>query len=224
VRVAGIVTTGVQELDTRYLKLHLTSAQRLLATDRVSNLLVGLDATAATAAAERSIAAAVEGVAPALAVTPWTERATFYGQVKNLYNGIFWFLGTIVFVLVVLATSNTLVMAVLERVREIGTLRALGTSPGQVAAALLWESLWLGLLGAAAGCLLGAAAIAAINAGGLKMPPPPGAVDPIDLRLAWVPEAFGGAILLMAVVLLVAALAPVRRATGLSVVDALRQD
>ena len=50
VRVAGIVTTGVQELDTRYLKLHLATAQRLLATDRVSNLLVGLDDTAATEA------------------------------------------------------------------------------------------------------------------------------------------------------------------------------
>ncbi|MEO7972648.1 MAG: ABC transporter permease, partial [Thermoanaerobaculia bacterium] len=48
VRVAGLVTTGVQELDSRYLKLHLATAQRLLATERVSNLLVGLDDTAAT--------------------------------------------------------------------------------------------------------------------------------------------------------------------------------
>ena len=33
VTVAGLMTTGVQELDTRFLKIHLASAQRLLGTD-----------------------------------------------------------------------------------------------------------------------------------------------------------------------------------------------
>jgi putative ABC transport system permease protein len=219
-----VLTTGVQELDTRFLKLHLATAQRLIGTDRVSNLLVGLDDTGATAAAEAAARAALAGIEPPLAVTPWTKRAAFYAQVRNLYVGIFWFLGSIVFVLVVLATSNTLVMTVMERVREIGTLRALGTAPGQVAASVLWEALWLGLLGSVLGALLGAAAILGINTAELKMPPPPGAVDPIDLQLAYVPEAFAGAVALMAVVLLCAAVAPVRRATRISVVEALRHD
>lgn len=222
VRVAGLLTTGVQELDTRYLKLHLASAQRLLATERVSNLLVGLDDTAATTAARTAVIAALAGHTPALAVTSWEKRATFYGQVRNLYRGIFWFLGAIVFVLVVLATSNTLVMTVMERVREIGTLRAIGTSPGQIAAMVLWEAFWLGCIGALAGDALGALAIAAINALHLKMPPPPGAVDAIDLQLAFVPEAFAATVGVMAVVLLIAALAPVARATRISVVEALR--
>lgn len=222
VRVTGLVTTGVQELDTRFLKLHLASAQRLLATDRISNLLVGLDDTAATAATQIAVAQALAGRSPALAVTSWEGRAAFYSQVRNLYLGIFWFLGSIVFVLVVLATSNTLVMTVMERVREIGTLRAIGTSPGQIAAMVLWEALWLGVLGALAGNLLGAAAIAGLNALHLKMPPPPGAVDPIDLQLAYVPEAFLAIVGVMAVVLLLAALAPVARATRISVVEALR--
>ena len=222
VRVAGLVTTGVQELDTRYLRLHLASAQRLLTTDRVSNLLVGLDDTAATTSAQTAVVTALAGRTPALTVTPWEKRAAFYGQVRNLYLGIFWFLGGIVFVLVVLATSNTLVMTVMERVREIGTLRAIGTSPGQIAAMVLWEAFWLGVLGAHAGNALGAIAIAGINALHLKMPPPPGAVDPIDLQLAFVPEAFAAIVGIMAVVLLVAALAPVARATRISVVEALR--
>ncbi|MEO8197416.1 MAG: FtsX-like permease family protein [Thermoanaerobaculia bacterium] len=222
VRVAGLVTTGVQELDSRYLKIHLATGQRLLATDRVSNLLVGLDDTAATAAAQVAVTQALASFSPALAVTPWEKRAAFYSQVRNLYLGIFWFLGAIVFVLVVLATSNTLVMTVMERVREIGTLRAIGTAPGQIAAMVLWEALWLGVLGALVGDALGAAAIAGINGLHLKMPPPPGAVDPIDLQLAFVPEAFAAIVGVMAVVLLVAALAPVARATRISVVEALR--
>lgn len=222
VRVAGLVTTGVQELDTRYLKLHLATGQRLLATDRVSNLLVGLDDTGRTAAAQAAVAQELAGGRQALAVTPWEKRAAFYSQVRGLYLGIFWFLGAIVFVLVVLATSNTLVMTVMERVREIGTLRAIGTAPGQIAAMVLWEALWLGVIGALVGDALGAAAIAGINGLHLKMPPPPGAIDPIDLQLAFVPEAFGAIVAVMAVVLLIAALAPVARATRISVVEALR--
>lgn len=224
VRVAGLITTGVQELDTRFLKLHLASGQRLLSTERVSNLLVGLDSTSATAAAHTDVERLLRGRSPELAVTPWERRAAFYSQVKGLYLGIFWFLGAIVFVLVVLATSNTLVMTVMERVREIGTLRAIGTTPRQIAAMVLWEAVWLGLLGALAGDLLGGAAIAAINALHLKMPPPPGAVDPIDLQLSYVPEAFAAMVAVMTVVLVVAAIAPIVRATRIAVVEALGHD
>ena len=60
-----------------------------------------------------------------------------------------------------------------------------------------------------------------INSAGLQMPPPPGAVDPIDLQLALVPEAFLGALLLMIVVLTFAALPPIVRAVRLSIVEAL---
>lgn len=221
VRVAGIVTTGVQELDTRYLKLHLATAARLLASESVSNLVVTLDATRDTEAARQEIAALVAGHEPALAVTGWRERAPFYGQVRNLYAGIFWFLGAIVFVLVVLSTSNTLTMAVLERVRELGTLRAIGASAGQLARLVLAEALWLALLGALLGGGVAALLIALLNALHLQMPPPPGAVNPIDLRLAWVPEAFAGAVLLMLAVLSLAAIPPLVRVARLRIVEAL---
>jgi putative ABC transport system permease protein len=221
VRVAGVFTTGVADLDTRFLKLHLDSASRLLQTDLVSNLIVGLDRTEATAETSATITRALAGRPQPLTVTTWEERASFYGQVRNLYLGVFAFLGSIVFVLVVLACSNTLVMAAMERVRELGTLRAIGTTGGQLAAMLLAEALWLGLLGGLAGDLLGAATIALLNALDLELPPPPGAVSPIDLQLAYVPEAFAGAVLLMVVVLALAAVAPITKVMRLKVVEAL---
>ena len=221
VRVAGVLTTGVADLDTRYLKLHLVSAQRLAQTERVSNLLVGLDETRGTAAALAAVRAWLAAGGLPLAVTPWNERAPFYAQVRDLYLGIFVFLGAIVVVMVILATSNTLVMTVLERVREIGTLRAIGTGRGQIAALIVAEAGWLGLLGAAAGGALGWLVIVTLNAAGLHMPPPPGAVDPIDLRLALVPEAFVGAAVLLVVVLLVASVLPALRAARMRIVDAL---
>jgi putative ABC transport system permease protein len=221
VRVDGVVTTGVADLDTRFLKLHLESARRLLQTDVVSNLVVVLDRTEQTAAAKAAIEAAVAGRAQPLTVTGWQERASFYGQVRNLYLGIFAFLGSIVFVLVVLACSNTLVMAVMERMRELGTLRAIGTTSGQLAVMLLAEAMWLGILGGLAGNLAGLGAVALVNALRLTMPPPPGAVNPIDLQLAYVPEAFAGSIVLMVAVLALAALPPIAKAVRLRIVEAL---
>lgn len=221
VTVAGLVTTGVQELDTRFLRLHLVSAQRLLGTARVSNLLVTLDRTSRTEEALAAVRGALAGHAPPLAVVPWTERAPFYRQVRALYDGIFWFLGSIVFALVVLATSNTLAMAVMERFRELGTLRALGTSTVQVAGLIGLEALWLGLLGGVAGDLLGAGLIGLLNALDITMPPPPGAVDPIELRVLLVPEAVAGATALMVLVLALAAVGPVLRVVRLRIVEAL---
>jgi putative ABC transport system permease protein len=221
VRVAGLFSTGVAELDTRLLKLPLASAMRLAETDAVSNLLVGLDDTGDTERLRGDVERLVAGREPALAVTPWSARAPFYAQVRNLYRGIFVFLGAVVALLVVLAASNTLVMTVFERLRELGTLRAIGTTPAQVAALLLAEALWLGALGGALGAALGALGVAGLNSLGLRMPPPPGAVDPIDLRLAYVPEAMAGAALGMIAVLAVAALVPILRAVRLRVVDAL---
>lgn len=221
VTVAGVITTGVQELDTRYLALHLRSAERLLATTAASNLLVTLDDTGRTGEMAARIRALLAAHQPPLAVIPWTERAPFYAQVRALYRGIFAFLGSIVFALVVLATSNTLAMAVMERVRELGTLRALGTSNGQVAGLVALEALWLGLIGSFIGDVLGAALILALNALNITMPPPPGAVDPIELHVLFVPAAFGGTILLMLVVLTLAAVGPMLRVSRLRIVEAL---
>ena len=45
VQIVGIVNTGFKEMDDRYLRITLPSAQRLLQSDRVTNLVVGLDDT-----------------------------------------------------------------------------------------------------------------------------------------------------------------------------------
>lgn len=219
--VVGLVTTGLQELDSRLLKMHLATGERLLGTERASSLVVGLDDTVRTDEVRAVLEGRLAGREPALVVLDWRTRAPFYGQVRNLYRGIFWFLGLIVFVLVCLATSNTLLMSVMERMRELGTLLAIGTGRGQVAAIVVLEALWLGLLGGVAGGLLGILAVVAVNASGIQMPPPPGAVSPIELRLAPQAGDFVGVVAVMMVVLGIAAIPPAIRSVRLKIVDAL---
>ncbi len=221
-RVAGLVTSGLQELDARLLKTHLATGQRLLGTDRVSSIVVGLDDTARTEEAGDALARRLrDGSAEPLVITDWRARAPFYGQVRALYSGIFWFLGGIVFVLVCLATSNTLLMSVMERVREFGTLLAIGTSRGQVALMVVLEALWLGLAGGLAGDVLAALLVAAINRAGIEMPPPPGAAAGFPLQLAVRPADFVAVVGLMVLVLAVASVLPALRSVRLRIVDAL---
>ena len=221
VRVAGVFTSGVQDLDSRLAKVHLATAQRLLQTEGVSDVLVLLRDGVTLVAGQRAVGAVIAGHQPPLAVVDWQTRAPFFEQVRNLYSGIFWFLGSVILVLVVLSASNTLLMSVLERTRELGTLRAIGTSRPQVAAIVLLEALWLGLLGGGLGSLLGWIATLSINAAHLKMPPPPGAVDPIDIALALEPADFAGTVAVMLVVLVLAATIPIARTARLRVAEAL---
>jgi ABC-type antimicrobial peptide transport system permease subunit len=62
-----------------------------------------------------------------------------------------------------LGTMNTMLMSVLERTREIGTLRALGWRKRQVLGLILQESLALSLVGGLAGLLLGAGLVALLD-------------------------------------------------------------
>jgi putative ABC transport system permease protein len=66
--------------------------------------------------------------------------------------------------IVLISVMNVMVMAVYERIREIGTISAIGTPPGRILSLFLAEGLILGVLGAAAGGVLSLAAIEALKA------------------------------------------------------------
>jgi putative ABC transport system permease protein len=220
-RVAGVFTTGLQELDGRLIKMHLASLERLVEGAGVSSIIVTLNDGRQTEALQGVIARKLAVRSPELRVLGWRVRAPYYGQVHALYAGIFYFLGAIILVLVGLSASNTLLTSVMERVREIGTLLALGTSRGQVAGLILLEALWLGFWGALAGTLLTFGLVTAIHAGGLTMPPPPGAVDPISLDLKLAPMDVALVAATMLAVLGLSSLFALARTARLRIVDAL---
>jgi putative ABC transport system permease protein len=168
VTVAGIVSTGVPEIDQRLVYTDVATAQRLLVTDRVSSLGVFLDRMDATLPARERLGPAFDG----LTLRTWEEQAPFYRSVRALYNRIFGALGLIIGVIVVVVVANAMAMSVIERTREIGTLRALGTRPGQLLQTLALEGLLLGTAGGAIGAMLTVAV--ALQVFPVMMPPPPG--------------------------------------------------
>jgi putative ABC transport system permease protein len=222
VQVVGTYTTGIKEMDDRALLVRLDTAQLILNTTKVSKLIVVLDNTDQTLPVKAALQNALKhaGVEPTEMAT-WSDLATFYHQVRGLYSGIFIFLGLIIVGLVILSSGNAMTMAVMERVKEIGTLLALGTSRSLVLVMFVTEAFGLGLLGGVIGATLGYGAAHAITAAHIMLPPPPTFSRGVLLNIDVVPALWIAVPLLMLGTLLVASILPAARAARLRITDAL---
>ncbi len=219
--VAGIVTTGVKDLDDRLLKITLPSAQRLLQSDRVTKLVVGLDKTENTDAVYSAMVSRLSGLRQPTAIKKWVELAAYYHQVRLMFSGIFVFLGVIVFFMVVMSSANTFMMAMFERTREIGTMLAMGTPRSWLVGLFLVEAALTGLLGAVAGVAAGEGIGALLNWANLMLPPPPGNTSGLPLRVLHQPELMVGAAVLVIFTLALASIMPAVRASKMRIVEAL---
>ena len=215
--VAGTFSTGVPDLDKRQVYTDLATAQKLLVTPRISSLGVFLTGMDATPAAQARLQAAW----PKLTVQTWLDQAPFYRSVRDLYNRIFGMLGAVIGVIVVFVVTNAMAMAIIERTREIGTLRALGTSSGQLTRGLALEGLMLGGVGAALGALLALVVAVALLVFPVQMPPPPGRSDGYPLLVAVDPALYAITLLAMLALATVASAWVARRTVRLPIVTAL---
>lgn len=221
VEVAGIVQTGVADLDARYLRIPLGAAQRLLQSDRVTNLVVGLDATPNTDRVYGELIPRLNGLPQQMEMKKWIDLATYYKQVHNLFNGIFLFMGVIVFFMVLMSSINTLLMSMFERTREIGTMLAMGTPHFWIVGLFMTEAALLGLLGAAIGVVGGTLAGALLNSLNFRLPPPPGYTVGILFHVLHVPGVMIGSSFLVIVSLVLASILPAIRASRLRITEAL---
>jgi putative ABC transport system permease protein len=221
VQIVGIVTTGIAEMDARYLRITLSAAQRLLQSGRVTNLVVGLDSTSKTDAVYNMLIPRLSGMPQRLTLKKWIDLATYYKQVRTLFNGIFLFMGLIVFFMVLMSSVNTLLMTMFERTREIGSMLAMGTPRSWIVALFMAEAVLIGVIGAIAGIAAGNLLGVLINASGLHMPPPPGYTVPIPFRVELVPGLMIGSSILVILSLALASILPAIRASRLQIAEAL---
>mgnify|MGYP000642085816 CR=1 FL=1 len=215
--VKGTFTTGVPDIDKRAVYTSVALAQRLLVTDRVSSLGVFLDRMESTLPAQARVAA----LYPELTVQNWEQQAVFYQAVKGLYNRIFGALGIIIGVIVVFVVTNAMAMAIIERTREIGTLRAMGTLPSQLLRTLGLEGMLLGGVGALVGAALSLGVAVMLYVVPVNMPPPPGRSVGYPLNIAIDPTLYLATLLAMVSLTMLASYAVARKTVHMPVVDAL---
>jgi putative ABC transport system permease protein len=221
VQIAGVVSSGIAAMDARYLRITLPSAQRLLQSDRITNLVVGLDSTANTDSVYADLGPRLSGLPQQMTLKKWIDLADYYKQVRTMFNGIFLFMGVIVFFMVLMSSVNTLLMAMFERTREIGTMLAMGTPRAWIIALFMVEASLLGIFGAILGLAAGNLFGALLNGSGLHLPPPPGYTVPIPFRVLHVPALMIGSSILVIVSLAAASILPAIRASRLQIAEAL---
>lgn len=215
--VKGTFSTGIPDVDKRLVYTDVLTAQKLLVSQRVSRLGVFLSDMAATDPAHDRL----QALLPELKVRTWVEEAVFYRSVKDLYNRIFGALGLIIGVIVVFVVTNAMAMAIIERTREIGTLRAMGTLPSQLVSSFALEGMVLGGIGTVLGALLALAVSVGLLIFPVQMPPPPGRSEGYPLNINIDPALYLQTLVAMVALAMVASAWVARRTVHRPVVDAL---
>ena len=221
VTVGGSFNTGSAGSNDKFIFMPLALAQSLLdAGGRADRLTVLLDDASHTDAMRARLQQKLAAAGFDVEVQTWQELSGFYRQVHNMFDMIFGFIFSIVLTVVVMSVANSMGMTVVERTREIGTLRAAGLKRGGVVCLFAAESLLLTLLGCAAGLLLTFGVRYGINLAHISYTPPDAAsAVPLLVDMDYRRTLF--TLGLMLAVGMLAAYLPARRVARQPIIDAL---
>ncbi len=100
---------------------------------------------------------------PVFEVHTWEKLSPFY-NIARMIDLMTFFIKIMLVAIVLVSIMNVMIMAVYERINEIGTISAIGTLPGKIMALFVTEGFLLGVLGTAVGTVISLVSIAAINA------------------------------------------------------------
>ncbi len=102
----------------------------------------------------------------------WDDLAIFYERSRQVFSMNERILTAIILVISIFIIINTLYMAYMDRMREIGTMRAMGTTKTQITRIILNESIILSLCGCICGLIIGfIISLVVYLSGGIYHPP-----------------------------------------------------
>ncbi len=207
-KVAGIFTT-LGTVDDYDINMALPLAQKLFNKQgKISAVILKLhDKTARDAVANR-----IESAHPDLVVKTQDQYVADFSQPIRVLQGNIALVSSIAIAAGVFGVLNTMLMAVVERRREIGIMKALGMGTSTVLVTVLQESLFLGALGGVAGTLLGVLATKI-----LTVPSLIGITITLDVPIWLLLEAFA----IAQATALLGGLYPATRAARMNVAEAL---
>jgi len=221
VRVVDIFDGGMEEYDKRALIIPLETAQILLNSQKVEKLLVTLDDTEKTDQLYTQISHHTEKQGYPVSLKKWHQQAAYYRQVRQFYHQITGFLSLVLFIIVFFSTSNTVVMSIIERTREIGTLLSLGTSRRQTLKMFFFEGLLIGLIGGLLSSIFALGGSLLINHFHIVLSPPPGFTEGYPLSIRIQADFYFQIFMVTVIVATFSSLAPAFRVTRMKIVDAL---
>jgi ABC-type lipoprotein release transport system permease subunit len=167
-RISGIFEAEMESTEKGFVFVDLASAQKMLkmgpAVSEVTVLLPRHGMAQATAAKLQRILGSDE-----LRVRSWQQILPLLTAMLKLYDNfiLIWFV--VVFVAMGFGIVNTTLMAVFERMREFGVLKALGMRPGRIVAIIETEAFFILIFGLVIGNVLGLLSCWALSFNGIDL-------------------------------------------------------
>ena len=223
-KVSGVFVSANQAYDDSALRLPIGLAQSLLRVNGAHAWLVLLNDTERTDDFLTQFHARFPASVNKLEFVPWYQLADFYNKTVALFSQQMNVLRLIIGCIIVLSISNMLVMNVLERTGEIGTLLAIGFKRKKILQLFAIEGLLLGLVGASMGLIIGYGLAELISAIGISMPPPPGMEEGYTGKIRITLDVMMNAFLIAFTTTALAGLYPAWKASRLQIITALRHN
>lgn len=162
-RVTGIFQTASRDFDQRTVFVPLDNARKLLRLgDGISEIVV-------LATRRRDVGKLATALRARLGadaeVRTWEQLAPLLVQLIEVFDSTAWYVYAAVFIGMVFGIANVLLMAVYERIREIGVVMALGMRPRRLVAMIVLEATVLTFIGLIIGFGVAVASVAALHDG-----------------------------------------------------------
>lgn len=161
---------------------------------------------------------------PDLSVQSWLDLATGMRMMVDMIDVYIYYIVGIILVALLFSILNTMLMAVLERVREIGMLMAVGMTKGKVFFMIMLETLILTMIGGPLGLLISWAFVTYYGVNGIDLG---GAYDEVGFSSVIYPFLDGRSYLdvtfMVVIMAIVAAIYPAIKALNLNPVEAIRK-
>ncbi len=219
-QVIGVYDSGNDFSNDKFMRFNFYFAQSLLDTKSAERVVVLLKEWEDTEMMRDRILKKLKAGGIDCEIRTWQQLSLGYLKMKSYLDTVFALIAGIVLVIVVMTTVNTMGMAILERTREIGTLRALGLKFKGVSLLFALEGAFLGFLGSIAGIVLHSVVWALIR----LFPPyyvPPGFSEKVPVYIDFVPQVLLMLIFCFIILSTIAAIIPARGAARKNIVDAL---
>jgi ABC-type lipoprotein release transport system permease subunit len=212
--MVGVISTGMTATEDSTVVTSLQALQELYGTDRVTYVAVYLKDASDAAARATALEAALKARGVDASVYAFNNPAVnpFYMGTVGFLTVMAGFMGLVVFAVVALSILNSMTLSIIERTREMGTLRSLGFTRGQMLGLFLREGVVLAALGVGAGLVLALGTALVVNARDIRVTPP-GVPGTMQLVLTPAPALCVGLAVVLGTLALLATFVATRRRT-----------
>jgi lipoprotein-releasing system permease protein len=152
-RVLGLFESGMYEVDSAYVYIHLTDAQNLL---RMPSAVSGIQVRVKDIDQAQTVAASIGNVlGPSFECRDWGQMNRNLFSALQLEKTVMFIILTLIVLVAALNIASTLIMMVMEKTRDIAILKAMGASDQSIWKIFVFKGMSIGAIGTGLGSGLG---------------------------------------------------------------------